>query len=91
MCIGRDVARIEDRGRHLRVKFAGARLAEQRVSCLPRFHRCAMRAALSHRLECVRASQDASRYINIFAPTATLVTGAVDPLVMHPGNARHRF
>ncbi len=85
------MARVENGGNDLRVKSAGARLAEQFVSCLRRFQRCAMRAALSHRLERVRATQDASSDINVLAPTPTVVTRAVDPLVMHPGNACHRF
>ena len=85
----REVARVEDGGNNLRVKSAGARLTEQFVSCLRRFQRCAMRAPLSHRLEGVRATQNTSSDINVPAPTPTVVTRAVHPLVMHPGKTRH--
>ena len=50
-----------------------------------------MRPALSHSLERVCARQHASGDIDISAPTAAVVAGAVDPLVMHSDNACHRL
>jgi hypothetical protein len=85
----REVARVEDGGNNLTVKSAGTRLAEEFVSRVRRVQRCTMRAALSHRVKGVRATQDASGDINVVAPTRTVVTRAVDSLVMHPGNTRH--
>ena len=70
----REMARLEQRGNNLRVKPAGARLAEQFVSRLRRLQRCAIRAALGHCVKGVRTAQNTSSDINLFAPTATVVT-----------------
>jgi hypothetical protein len=91
MSCGREMARVEDGGNNVWVKSTSARLAEQFISRLRRFEGCAMRAALSHRLKCVRASQDTGCDINVPAPTAPMVAGSIDPLVVHSGDSRHWF
>jgi hypothetical protein len=87
----REVARVEKRSDDLRVQSAGARLTEHFVSRQVQFQSWPVRAALGHRLEGLGAGQNPRRDVNVPAPTATVIARAVNPLVMHSGDARHRL